>query len=334
LAQPSAEAGIHAISGRANVSYHSVEKPVIVNAARHYFISPSRRSISSAFMKQDRAIGVSMAAHTEAPILGAALKKEALAVHRGWILEKQRDLEIQDFFSSETLDGDWRSVGAEIRRLLDGYTGRLGIHGPFWGFKIDSQDPLIRAVVTRRLLQGLEACEMLGATQMVIHSPFSTWDYNNLDINPGSRQALTERVHLTLKEVVQRAENIGCELVIENIEDKDPKDRVLLARSFDSAAVRVSIDTGHAHYAHVSTGAPPVDYYFDAAGDDLAHVHIQDTDGYSDRHWLPGDGTVRWAAVFRALGRLSGKPRLLIEVKDQINIRRGAAHLEALGLAA
>jgi sugar phosphate isomerase/epimerase len=274
-----------------------------------------------------------MAANFEAPILGAALTRETLAIQRDWILEKQRDLEIQDFFRSEILDGDWRSVGAEIRRLLDGYTGRLGIHGPFWGFKIDSQDPLIRAVVTRRLLQGLEACEMVGATQMVIHSPFTTWDYNNLDINPGSRHALTERVHSTLRDVVQRAENIGCELVIENIEDKDPTARVLLARSFNSAAVRVSIDTGHAHYAHVSTGAPPVDYYVDAAGDDLAHVHIQDTDGYSDRHWLPGDGSVRWPAVFRALGRLSSKPRLLIEVKDQINIRRGAAHLEALGLA-
>jgi len=175
---------------------------------------------------------------------------------------------------------------------------------------------------------------MVGATQMVIHSPFTTWDYNNLDINPGSRHALTERVHSTLKDVVQRAEDIGCELVIENIEDKDPTARVLLARSFNSAAVRVSLDTGHAHYAHVSTGAPPVDYYVDAAGDDLAHVHIQDADGYSDRHWLPGDGSVRWAAVFRALGRLSSKPRLLIEVKDQMNIRRGAAHLEALGLAA
>jgi sugar phosphate isomerase/epimerase len=78
---------------------------------------------------------------------------------------------------------------------------------------------------------------------------------------------------------------------------------------------------------------PPVDYYVDAADDDLAHVHIQDTDGYSDRHWLPGDGSVRWAVVFRAIGRLSSKPRLLIEVKDQTNIRRGAAHLEALGLA-
>ncbi|WP_445488268.1 sugar phosphate isomerase/epimerase family protein [Rhodopseudomonas sp. RCAM05734] len=269
----------------------------------------------------------------ELPVVGAALTTKTLAIHRDWILEKQRDLEIQDFFSSETLDGDWRAVADDVRRLLDGYTGRLGMHGPFWGFKIDSQDPLIRAVVTKRLLQGLDACEAIGATQMVIHSPFTTWDYNNLDINPGSREALAERVHQTLRDVVQRAEGIGCELVIENIEDIDPMARVLLARSFNSVAVRVSIDTGHAHYAHVSTGAPPVDYYVDAAGADLAHVHIQDADGYSDRHWLPGDGTVNWMAVFRALGRLSQRPRLLIEVKDQLNIRRGAAHLEALGIA-
>ena len=274
-----------------------------------------------------------MTANLATPILGAALTTQTLAIHRGWILEQQRDLEIQDFFRAETLDGDWRQVAAEVRRLLDGYTGRLGIHGPFWGFKIDSQDALIRAVATKRFLQGLEACEAIGATQMVIHSPFTTWDYNNLDINPGARDAVVERVHLTLKDVVARAQNIGCELVIENIEDKDPFARVGLAKSFNSAAVRVSIDTGHAHYAHVSTGAPPVDYYFDAAGDALTHVHIQDTDGYSDRHWIPGDGTVRWPAVFRALGRLSGKPRLLIEVKDQTKIRRGAAHLEALGLA-
>jgi sugar phosphate isomerase/epimerase len=273
-----------------------------------------------------------MAASSDLPVVGAALTSTTLALHRGWILERQRDLEIQDFFEAETLDGDWHGRVDVLRRLLDGYQGRLGIHGPFWGFKIDSQDPLIRSVVTKRLLQGLEACEALGATQMVIHSPYTTWDHNNLDSNPGARARVIERVHATLREVVKRAEGIGCELVIENIEDKDPMDRVQLANSFASPAVRVSLDTGHANYAHGSTGAPPVDFYIEAAGDALAHVHLQDTDGYADRHWLPGEGNIRWPAVFRALGRLSSRPRLIIEVKDQTNIRAGAAHLEALGL--
>lgn len=270
---------------------------------------------------------------TDLPVLGAAMNRKTLAVHRDWILEKDRDLEIQDFFDSAVLDGDWQSVVSEIKPLIAGYKGRLGIHGPFWGFKIDSQDPLIRAVVTKRFLQGLEVCEALGATQMVIHSPYTTWDYNNLDANAGAREGVVSRVHQTLKDVVARAEAIGCELVIENIEDKDPLDRVKLAESFGSKAVKVSIDTGHAHYAHVSTGAPPVDLYVTAAGEMLHHIHIQDSEGYADRHWLPGEGTIRWEAVFRAIGKLAVKPRLIIEVKDQMNIRRGAAHLERLGLA-
>jgi len=266
------------------------------------------------------------------PLVGAAMNIRSFAAYRGWIIEQQRDLEIQDFMDAPALDGDWRSIADNIKRQLDGYRGRLGIHGPFWGFAIDSQDPLVRAVVTKRLLQALAACEAIGATQMVIHSPFTTWDYNNLDLYPRSRLALTERVHATLEDVVARAESIGCELVIENIEDKDPMPRVQLARSFNSNAVRVSLDTGHAQYAHVSTGAPPVDYYVNAANDMLAHVHIHDNDGYADRHWVPGEGTVRWQAVFRALGALSVRPRLVIEVRDSTRIRQGVDHLEALGL--
>lgn len=90
---------------------------------------------------------------------------------------------------------------------------------------------------------------------MVIHSPRTAWDYNNLDYNPGGREAVVERVHATLKPAVRRAEDMGCVLVIKNIEDIDTHIRVDLARSFDSPAVRVSIDTGHANYAHGSRAA-------------------------------------------------------------------------------
>ncbi len=94
---------------------------------------------------------------------------------------------------------------------------------------------------------------------------------------------------------MQRAENIGCELVIENIEDKDPRDRVVLAKELrTAAAVRVSLDTGHANYAHISTGAPPVDYYVDAAGDMLPTSTCRTPTAIADRHWAPGEGNVPW----------------------------------------
>lgn len=271
---------------------------------------------------------------TELPLLGAAVPLSGLRMHKSWILDDQRDLEVQDFFTAEVLNGDWRPVADEIKHELGGtYRGRLGIHGPFWGFGIASRDPDVRALVAKRMDQGLDVCAHLGATQMVIHSPYTTWDYNNLDYNPGGRELVMGLAHKSIGAAVKRAEALGVTLVIENIEDKDPHIRVDLVRSFASAAVKISIDTGHANYAHHSTGGPPVDYYAHAAGELLDHVHLQDTDGHADRHWAPGEGNIRWEEFFRALGRLTVKPRLILELRDKEKVRAGADYLIRLGLA-
>ncbi len=63
--------------------------------------------------------------------------------------------------------------------------------------------------------------------------------------------------------------------------------------SFGSTAIRISIDTGHAEYARGANGAPPVDYFVKSAGELLNYIHLQDADGYADRHWVTGEGTLR-----------------------------------------
>jgi sugar phosphate isomerase/epimerase len=267
------------------------------------------------------------------PVLGAAMPLDALEVHINWILDGQRDLELQDFITADVLNGDWMPLVQRASKLLDGYTGRLGIHGPFWGLSLANPDPDMRALVTRRMEQGLTVCEALGASQMVIHSPYSTWMYNNLDDTKNARRKVVDLVHETLDPVISRAEAAGVTMVLENIEDKDPDARCELARSFDSAAVKVSIDTGHAHYAHGTTGAPPVDYYVHRAGDLLEHIHLQDADGYADRHWAIGKGTINWSAVFAALAQVNSKPRLIMELRDKSGILPSADYLRGLGLA-
>lgn len=267
-----------------------------------------------------------------APIIGAALSVKDLPTYRDWLLEKQRDLELQTFYDAAVLSGDWQSPVAEAKRQLDGYAGRLGIHGPFWGFTIGSKDAGIREVVAKRMDQGLDVCQALGATHMVIHSPYTTWDHNNLDNNPTGRDMVIENTHATIGAAVKRAEDQGVTLVVENIEDIDPADRRTLVQSFDSPAIRLSIDTGHAHYAHGSTGAPPVDYFVHSAGELLNHIHLQDADGYADRHWALGEGTVRWHAVFRAIALLEVKPRLIIELRDKAGIPASMKFLEEAGL--
>jgi sugar phosphate isomerase/epimerase len=257
--------------------------------------------------------------------------------HRRWVLERQRDLEIQDFINVELSRGDLGPVVARAKKLLEGHTGRVGIHGPFYGWSIDTQDPDVREIVKRRFDVALDAMRAIngekGGGHMVVHSPSSTWDYNHYDCYPGYRERQFERVHRCLKEAVKKAESMGAVIVIENCDDKDPRFRVDLARSFESPAVRVSLDTGHALYAQHTTGGPPVDYFVNVAGPMLAHVHLQDADGYADRHWAMGEGIVPWPAVFRALQALPEMPRLMIELNDSSRIPEAAAWLERHGLA-
>ncbi len=272
---------------------------------------------------------------TDLPVLGAALKLPGYEMLIDWIRAADRDVELQDFCEPHAMDGDWRAVVERYRPLLDGHRGRIGIHGPFIGLDLAAGDPEIQAVVRRRFLLGLEICETLGADQMVVHSPFNHWQHNNFGNFGWLKERIYEAAHAILVPVIERAESTGCELVIENIDDVDPLERVRLVESFNSDAVRVSLDTGHAHLSRGMNGAPPVDYFVKAAGRLLRHVHVQDTDGHADRHWLPGDGTISWPAVFEALAAHTDRPRMVIEVfPDRIaGIPDCVERLEARGLA-
>ena len=87
---------------------------------------------------------------TDLPLLGAAMPTATLETLQDFILSENRDLEIQDFCDGDLLNGDWKTVADHTRNLLTGYTGRLGIHGPFWGLNIASPDTEMRALNKRK----------------------------------------------------------------------------------------------------------------------------------------------------------------------------------------
>ncbi len=266
------------------------------------------------------------------PIIGAQLSVLDLDRHRDWLFEKDRDLELPEFCLADVL----RSPDPFIdmaKDKLDGWNGRLGIHGPFSGFRLDVKDRDLRAVVQARLDQALAVCETLGAVQMVLHSPYDHWDFHNLDNGPKDREARIAAILACLAPALQRAADTGVEMVLENIQDIDPGDRAALVAAADSPALRLSVDTGHAHWAHTICAAPPADRFIAAAGEALGHVHLQDSDGYADRHWSLGEGNIGWHAVFAALAGLKTRPHLIVEINDFGKVQDSVAHLAALGLA-
>jgi sugar phosphate isomerase/epimerase len=266
--------------------------------------------------------------------VGAATSIAELPRHAEWLIEGQRDLEIQDPCLQENLDaGNWEQKANEAKQILAGYTGRLGIHGPFFSLALNAMDPRIREVTNERLIQALNYGSLLGATHMVIHSPFLSM--GNPFVNFGGAlgtQKQIEMIVATLEPVIKVAEANGCILAIENILDTSAYALVQTAKTFDSETVRLSIDVGHAQLRAAHRGGTPPAQWIEETGPYVAHLHLQDTDGENDRHWAPGDGIISWYGIFDALSKLEHNPRKLIEVSPQ-NVQRGFRYLQERGLA-
>jgi sugar phosphate isomerase/epimerase len=270
------------------------------------------------------------------PTIGAAIGLRDLAQHLPWLAADARDLEIQDACYPHVLDGEWQPAAEAGRAQLDaaGFSGRLGIHGAYDGLEMLVQDRLIHEVIRTRLRQSLAFAQVLGATHMVIHSPFIAFGHALVNYMPRQqRQALIANVHHILEPILPIAEAQACTIVIECILDKNPAPLIDLVASFDSPLVRLSLDTGHAFIMHQDGGAPPQQWVAEA-GELLAHVHVHDVDGLADRHWAVGDGAIDWPAFFRALAGLNHAPRLVLEMADSArDVARSAAWLAAHGLA-
>lgn len=265
--------------------------------------------------------------------IGACLKADEIADHRDWLFDADRDIELQDFGSYAGLSAEFEARIAAAITALDGHNGRLGIHGPYEGLDMDNKDQEVRPLVTARFLKSLEAADRIGARQMVLHSPYNRWyQWNRLN-KPRYDETKLARIHDIMTPVVATAEDMGITLVIENILDVDPAHRRMMVDSFNSDAVALSIDTGHAHLARRMSNAPPVDYFVRDAGDQLKHVHLQDLDGHADRHWAPGEGEIHWQEVFRALSECQSAPHLVLELRRKSDIPAGFAYLHSMGLA-
>lgn len=271
----------------------------------------------------------------ELPLVGAAMTADYLPHYVDWLIADQRDLEIQDFIDLDLLDsGDWKARVKDIRSRLDGYQGRMGIHPPFWNLDAAAIDPKIRQVVSDRYKQSLEVCAELGATHCVIHSPLKFLGHaHSLKAPSIMGTPLFDIIHQTMADVVPMAESIGCTLVFENIFDLYPLMLTDLVASFESDYVRQSLDTGHAYINYALYDAPPPDYWVREAGAMMAHIHLQDTDGYADRHWSISEGNINWHALFKAIRSLDEQPRLILELMNYDDIARSAEWLKVQRLA-
>ena len=88
-----------------------------------------------------------------------------------------------------------------------------------------------------------------------------------------------------------------------------PSEDLALIRSQSPAATGFVLDTGHADLF----GA--CDEYLALSGLRLCGLHLQDTDGERDRHWLPGEGRFDWQGFMKRLLKTGYTGPLMLEVQ-------------------
>ena len=81
---------------------------------------------------------------------GAFLAPFELQVHRDWLFEANRDIELQGFNTHKDLTVELEERIASANEALRGFECRLGIHGPYEGLDRANKDGEIRPIVTAR----------------------------------------------------------------------------------------------------------------------------------------------------------------------------------------
>lgn len=103
--------------------------------------------------------------------------------------------------------------------------------------------------------------------------------------------AIWQRLADNLRELCDFAEDIGIDLLLEPL---TPYESNVVCNANDVLRA-LSLVPSARLYSMVDICAPfvqgePVMSYFDKLGDKLRHLHIVDSDGASDSHYIPGEG--------------------------------------------
>ena len=205
------------------------------------------------------------------------------------------------------LDLRKREEALEAARILE----RLGLTAPAChgldmgpGGLNDPDDEARRALVAAHVSFMGNAAE-IGCRTYVVHIGPKRPDE--------PEQASWDRVRQCVEVLAARAEEVGIIMALENgLKDYLVSNEELLALAEEVAGpwVGVCYDSGHAHVTGDATEVLKM------LAPHVVTVHLHDNDGAGDQHLIPGQGTIAWEPLVRALDLC---PRLVHVETEAVN---------------
>ncbi|HHV35725.1 MAG TPA: sugar phosphate isomerase/epimerase [Syntrophomonadaceae bacterium] len=223
--------------------------------------------------------------------LGTGAYQERFLQDWNYCLEHFDVVELQDFIMPDNLDNP--KIIDEYLGMLSGFTGEVTLHGPYLNLVPTSIDNKVKEVAELRYLQAVEAANKLGAHKLVIHSFYdTTTGYSKYD------DLWLEGNVLFWDAFLQKIKGSGVTILLENVHDKIPDTFVKMLELLDSSQISTCIDIGH---CSCLSKYKPGEWVRRAGGQ---YFHINDNDGASDGHLLPGKGNIDFHHVIEELAKL------------------------------
>lgn len=168
-------------------------------------------------------------------------------------------------------------------------------------------DPETNQALHLRALRGLEATAILGCSYCVMHciSTFQ-WGYGVPD------EVMHRENQAMYAALIETAERLGVMITLESFGGvtvqgvkgydhfADPEKMLREYEALPTKNKAFCLDSGHTHVAS-GGGYRTVPEYIRLFGDRIRVLHLHDNSGTADQHLIPGQGSIRWKAVFDAL---------------------------------
>lgn len=220
-------------------------------------------------------------------------------------------------------DHDLRQL-RNLRRLIESNGLAVSVHGSFWDLNPASYRPEVWKLTLDQAKKSLQACSILGGEVTVLHPgrcPISDLEW----FMDGSKKLYDKFI----KECLSHARKLDVTIALENMDLSFSPYSTLpelydLTRRFDGLGV--CLDVGHAYRRRekVKTKNREEDIarQIKRLGRKIAHVHFHDNHGKNDDHLVPGQGSMNFGPIVKAIKSTGFDGLVVIELFDPGNAEK------------
>jgi len=187
------------------------------------------------------------------------------------------------------------------------------LHAPFSYVNIGALDEECRRCSLSLIKKSIEFCSELEGKIVIVH-PHPIGVFFNLK----NEAKIIDKTKESLYEIALFAKKEGIKVAVENLPElegwsfgSDISKLSKLIEEINSNNLGLCLDVGHALVKKKNANLP-TDIL--RCGKYLIALHIQDTDGKRDRHWVPEEGVIDWLQFFKTIEAVSYQGVFTLEV--------------------